>query len=927
MSARQLAQVQTEALSTPVPGPEVAATAAEVLSTPLAGQELTALVQEYVASVQPASALAQALVESLATVQPAAEVGQLLLEALSALAPSQRADEIQLLAHHLEVLRANAGIGAGGTGDSGAGGAGGAGGSAWHDVFAFAHDWSVPLLERLEWQTSVARTASGGEVRRPGRSHPRRSITYQVGTGRPSDALVADWLADHLGRPAWFGLPQHSAYLSRAAAAGATRLELAGLDARHFGPPAARLRLERTGMQHQPNAERRALLLAADGWHSLRIQAIEADAMHLLEPLPAAVPAGSRVMPLVWGQASDPAALTQLLPGVASGSVRAQLGLAPAPAADPAHADPQLAGIPVWPDGNWHADPNATIDAAVTAHDLSPAQPWLRRDDPWTLNTLQRRYLAASSAAIDAWRARLWRAQGRLGDFWLPDGLAPVLRLVHDFVEDEGWLQVDAEPLAWLWTRSAGCLILLPDGQRQHALIGPIQAESGAAVLPLQTPLQAHVPAGSRLIRLQRCRLDHDAVDLHWHAPQLLEIALTMRQLPPMATAAALAWPSAAMPALHHPPAGAGLSAPPRPPQFQCPPPPRTMERAVFSGSGRMMAAENPAAGGRPSAWPHEWIVPDGVTEIWVSAVGAGGEGGSSQTPAIHGIDSLGENLEWPGDEHLGNGVGWAIGGHGAGGGGAGESVIRQRLEVQPGGLLRLHVFDRRFGERAGWDNPSGLPRAFATPTIIEYRENGERFGPTQARIEVRGGQDGGFAVPDTAIIPIPYQNYDAICVVGRGGAGGGQDGRLRNGAAGGEGGDGGVCELAGHPDFADLFTGQNGAGGSSPTGPFIVDGINFNFFPNPNPTAATNFGAGGGGGPGYTAPTGLRMTFLDFPGQRYLVNYEALPVDGTFGRVHSDSNRNLLGFHPTPARHGGPGLAVIEWYAPEPDPQSHSSL
>ena len=49
--------------------------------------------------------------------------------------------------------------------------------------------------------------------------------------------------------------------------------------------------------------------------------------------------------------------------------------------------------------------------------------------------------------------------------------------------------------------------------------------------------------------------------------------------------------------------------------------------------------------------------------------------------------------------------------------------------------------------------------------------------------------------------------------------------------------------------------------------------------------------------------------------------------VDGTFGRVHSDSNRNLWGFHPTPARHGGPGLAVIEWYAPEPDPQSHSSL
>ena len=44
--------------------------------------------------------------------------------------------------------------------------------------------------------------------------------------------------------------------------------------------------------------------------------------------------------------------------------------------------------------------------------------------------------------------------------------------------------------------------------------------------------LDEPVPVGSRVIRLARCRLDHDAIDLYWHSPELLELTLTARQLP-----------------------------------------------------------------------------------------------------------------------------------------------------------------------------------------------------------------------------------------------------------------------------------------------------------------------------------------------------------------------------------------------------------
>ena len=47
-----------------------------------------------------------------------------------------------------------------------------------------------------------ARLASGNESRQARRRVPRRWLTYKVGNARQTDALVADWLADHLGQMA-----------------------------------------------------------------------------------------------------------------------------------------------------------------------------------------------------------------------------------------------------------------------------------------------------------------------------------------------------------------------------------------------------------------------------------------------------------------------------------------------------------------------------------------------------------------------------------------------------------------------------------------------------------------------------------------------------------------------------------------------------
>ena len=396
-------------------------------------------------------------------------------------------------------------------------------------VFAFRHDWAEPLIERLQWATGVARLASGNEARQGLRRVPRRFLTYHVGHARASDALVAEWLADHLGRLAWWPLPQHAVRLTSAAHRGALALTVTPVDEAGFAPAAAQLRLEDDGL-HWPADRRYALLMAPDGWQVLALTEVEPERLWLTEPLARAVPAGATVLPLVEGLAVEPAEFAQWVPGLDAGSVTAQVAFEPLP--DEGRLDdPWLDGLPVWPDGNWRDDPTHTADGAVTRQDLSPADPWVRRDDPWPTSTFQRRYLATGREDIARWRARLYHAQGRLGACWLPDGLAPVLRVAAPASADDGFLRVDGDGLAAFWHRPAAALILHPDGTRQAVLTGAFHQDAGG-VLVLRSGLDAAVPAGSRVLRLARCRLDHDAVDLYWHTPELVEIPLTLRRLP-----------------------------------------------------------------------------------------------------------------------------------------------------------------------------------------------------------------------------------------------------------------------------------------------------------------------------------------------------------------------------------------------------------
>ncbi len=406
-------------------------------------------------------------------------------------------------------------------------------------VFAFRHDWSEALIERLEWRTQVDVTASGNEFRAPLRQVPRRELRYQVGAGRAYDGLVADWLADHLGRLARWPLPQHGLHLTETADAGALALAVSadaarlagfsGLDAAPF--------VDAGGLDGWPQDDRWAWLDSPAGWQVVRLQSVSDDQILLADPLVRPAPAGTWVVPLVFGVATQDSQFTQHLPGRMSGEVAARVAPPAPPWANPAvpeaSPDALLDGLPVWPDGNWAQAQGLTTSATLRQMDLVDADPWVVRADPTRRHTLERRYLFPRSER-DTWLRRLWLAQGRANGFWLPDHAAPVLTLRAEAALEATHLAVaSAQGLPAFWHREAGALVIHPDGQVMHLLTGILNTDAdGEVLLALDAPLSAVVPAGSRLIRLLCCRLNHDAIELAWHHDGLLELAITALTLP-----------------------------------------------------------------------------------------------------------------------------------------------------------------------------------------------------------------------------------------------------------------------------------------------------------------------------------------------------------------------------------------------------------
>lgn len=400
-------------------------------------------------------------------------------------------------------------------------------------VFFLRHDWAQPLTERLTWATEVLRKANGEEVRTPLRLLPRRQITYFVGHDPLMRALVADWAEQYQGLSALYPLPHQGVCVRRAAPAGTSALTIdanawtSGL----YRPTYPAVSYDSRGPTASSDPRALSLLLHDGGWQIVAVTAEAPGVLYLDGPLIDDAPAGAVLMPLRQGRCTQAVALDQWSGGWAGGTLTVQIDaaldveLVVAPATDPV-----LKTLPAWPDGDWAETLSASAQSALTAFDFSQADPAWRRDDDVPMTTFSRSVTATGQEAAD-WLERLYAARGRAGGFWLADGLAPDMRLASVAFPGTTVLDLDGAPaVAGLWRQDAAVRIGMSLDHRVAAYATCAAPSDTNLVLDIPG-LSDFAPAGSAVTRLLPCRLDADAVELGWIAPQTVQLQFTARRI------------------------------------------------------------------------------------------------------------------------------------------------------------------------------------------------------------------------------------------------------------------------------------------------------------------------------------------------------------------------------------------------------------
>lgn len=399
-------------------------------------------------------------------------------------------------------------------------------------VLFLRHDWAQPLIERLTWATEVLRTATGSEVRTPLRLLPRRQITYFVGHDPMLRALVADWAERYQGVAKLYPLSQNGVCVRRRAPAGVSALSIASdaWTSELYGRTYPAVSLGATGYSGSDDPQSLCLLLWDDGSQIVTVLNEDPGVIYLDGALTADVPAGAVLLPLRQGRCTNAVALEQWAGGWAGGTLTVQLDTE---AYLPVTGDPSLSNLPVWPDGDWAEATSASAQSALTAFDFSQADPAWRRDDDVPITTFTRAYNATGADAA-AWVERLYAVRGRAGAFWLADGLAPDMTLVSSVGFGDQTLYVDgADAAQGVWTQAAAVRVQPPVINPGQAIGHYRCAAPSASMIELPAgSVQTFHPAGSTVSRLLPCRLDADAVELGWIAPQTLQFQLTARRVP-----------------------------------------------------------------------------------------------------------------------------------------------------------------------------------------------------------------------------------------------------------------------------------------------------------------------------------------------------------------------------------------------------------
>ena len=386
--------------------------------------------------------------------------------------------------------------------------------------FPFAPDWTEPVIERLEWLTEVIEARNGIEQRARLRTHPRRTVEWQLAAGydpvrvRLENVLLAAQGAGCMA-PVWTDFTR----LDTAAAAGAASLSGATAD-RDFRPG------DRFG------------LIGPDGAAEFgTIDTVTPSGATLVAPLVRAWPAGTKLVPLRAARLGDSLTVGYLSDAIGAATV--QFRFEDEHAVSPAAEAADYRGYPVLLSRTeWSEDPTAEHSRRLEVFDSETGLIDERDALGFATVTRTHRWVLTSRAEQSAFRAWLFARAGRLNPFWLPSGQEDI-RLVAGpsgttvtlNVENRGHALIAAGD-AYVGRRDI--MIETHAGARYYRrVVNAIGVDPTTEQLVIDAPIGVALSLSDirRISFMRLVRLASDAVELAHHTDELAVCQLSLASL------------------------------------------------------------------------------------------------------------------------------------------------------------------------------------------------------------------------------------------------------------------------------------------------------------------------------------------------------------------------------------------------------------
>ncbi|WOE76324.1 hypothetical protein [Alterisphingorhabdus coralli] len=362
-------------------------------------------------------------------------------------------------------------------------------------VWGLNPNWAQPVLERLEWLTDVLVSVSGAEQRIAHRLAPRRTIEARFNP-LDNERTFVDLALHRLGTsewmvPLWFDI----APLTQPAVAGTTRIDCET----EF---------------HEFSAGGMAWLVG-DGQfsgESVRIAAVDANGLDLVEPLNNTWSAGNAVQPMRRGRFDDPN-LSAITSRVGELEIRFEI----------------IQGNDLQSIGNWertHEGLPVFTREPEWSNESSIDPSWLSSQfDPGfglksVVDSAGRAYrnqelnfILIGAADRYAYRQMLYRLNGQQTAVWLPS-FSDDITVATDAASGATSMLAEQFGLAYVGGPTSGKEhVILPDGQITRISNATLESD-GNENLALVGPITGPVSSGDRISFIERTRLAQDAVEI-----------------------------------------------------------------------------------------------------------------------------------------------------------------------------------------------------------------------------------------------------------------------------------------------------------------------------------------------------------------------------------------------------------------------------